>query len=99
MATYQELHALRGAVESTALIQKIAVAICVKANVIAKGTPTLQQKDWAKNALANPELYVSVVLNYILADYHTAPTNAIISATDVQVQTAVDSTVDTLLGI
>ena len=99
MATYTELHALRGATGADVLQQKIAVAICIKANTLSKATPTVPQKDWAKSALANPEAYVATVLNYILADYNTATTAAIIGATDAQVQTAVNAAVDTLLGV
>ena len=36
MATYIELHGLRGAAGADQLQQKIAVAICIKANAIAK---------------------------------------------------------------
>jgi hypothetical protein len=99
MATYTELHALRGDASSATLLQKIAVAICIKANALAKATPTAAQRDWAKAALANPEVYVGIVLNYILADYNTATAVAITGATDTQVQTAVNAAVDTLLGV
>lgn len=99
MATYIELHGLRGATGADTLQQKIAVAICVKANALAKATPTAAQRDWAKAALANPEAYVGIVLNYILADYNTATVSAITGATDAQVQGAVDAAVNTLLGV
>lgn len=99
MATYTELHGLRGATGADVLQQKIAVAICIKANLLAKATPTQPQRDWAKAALASPESYVGLVLNYILADYNTAAVGAITGAADADVQTAVNAAVDTLLGV
>lgn len=100
MATYIELHALRGAAGADVLQQKIAVAICIKANALAKSaTPTAAQVDWAKSALANPDAYVGLVLNYILADYKAVTVSAITGASDASVQTAVDAAVDTLLGV
>lgn len=99
MATYLELHSLRGATGADTLMQKIAVAICVKANLLAKATPTQVQKDWAKAALASPNAYVDLVLNYILADYNAVAVTAITGASDAAVQTAVNAAVDTLLGV
>jgi len=99
MATYEELHALRGGAAAAPLLQKIAVAICVKANALAKGATTATQRDWAKAALGNPDAYVGLILNYILADYSAAAVGAIIGASDASVQTAVNAAVDTLLGV
>lgn len=99
MATYIELHSLRGAAGSDVLQQKIAIAICIKANTLAKNSPTAAQKAWAKEALSNPEAFVGIVMNYILADYNAATAAAITGATDVQVQGAVDAAVNTLLGV
>lgn len=99
MATYTELHALRGASTTEPLKQKIAVAIAIKANAIAKSvSPTAEQKAWAVSALADPNRDVGTVLNYILAEYNTQTTNVITTASDANVQTAVNATVDTLLG-
>lgn len=100
MPTYLDLHALRGANTLDPLRQKINVAIAIKANVLAKlPTPTPKQREWAIAALGNPEAYLPMVLNYILADYNTATTAAITGATDTQVQNAVNAAVDTLLGV
>lgn len=100
MATYTELHALRGAESTLALRQKITVALTIKANTIAKlPTPTTAQKEFAKAALRDPESYLGVVLNYVLAENNTATTAAIIGASDSLVQTAVNAAVDTLLGV
>ena len=99
MATYLELHGLRGAAGADQLQQKIAVAICIKANGLSKLTPTTVQKDWAKAALGNPDSYVGLILNYILAEYNTVPVASIVGASEAQVQTAVNAAVDTLLGV
>lgn len=99
MATYEELHALRGNSAAVPLMQKIAVALCIKANTLAKATPTTVQKEWAKAALQTPEAYVELVLNYILAEYSAVAVGAITGASDASVQTAVNAAVDTLLGV
>lgn len=99
MATYLELHAIRGAAGANSLTQKIAVAICVKANALSKATPTASQRAWITSALGSPNSYVDLVLNYILADYNTAAVAAITGASDAAVQTAVNAAVDTLLGV
>lgn len=100
MATYTELHALRGAATTEPLKQKIAVAIAVKANAIAKlASPTAEQKAWAVSALADPNKDVGLVLNYILAEYNTQAVNVITGASDANVQLAVNAAVDTLLGV
>jgi len=99
MATYTELHALRGASTTEPLKQKIAVAIAIKANAIAKmQAPTAEQKAWAVSTLSAPEKDVGTMLNYILAEYNAQATNAITGASDANVQAAVNAAVDTLLG-
>jgi hypothetical protein len=100
MATYIELQSLRGSTLSSPLREKINVAITIKANILAKlPTPTAAQVAWSKAALESPESFQNIVLNYILADYHTQTTTVIQNATDAQVQTAVNAAVDTLLGV
>lgn len=99
MATYIELHALRGAATTEPLKQKIAVAIVIKANTIAKSqAPTAEQKAWAVSALSDPSRDVGTVLNYILAEYNAQNTSVITNASDINVQAAVNAAVDTLLG-
>ena len=99
MATYIELHTLRGSESIAALRQKISVAIAIKANALAKAAPNATQKVWAKAALAAPEDFQDIVLNYILAEYSASATSAITGATDAQVQTAVNAAVTTLLEV
>lgn len=99
MATYIELHTLRGSESIAALRQKISVAIAIKANALAKAAPNATQKAWAKSALASPEDFQDIVLNYILAEYSTSATSVITGATDAQVQTSVNAAVNTLLEV
>ena len=100
MATYQELYNLNGDVEAAVLRQKIMVGIAIKANAIAKlAAPTATQVAWAKAALSDPAQYLPIVFNYILADYNAISIVSITTATDAQVQTAVNAAVDTLLGV
>jgi hypothetical protein len=75
------------------------VAISIKANALAKATPTVAQKEWAKDALADPDRYGALLLNYVLADNSAAAVGAITGASDGQVQAAVDAAVNTLLGV
>lgn len=98
MATYQALYDTIG--NAVTLDKQIVVALVIKANVIAKlASPTAAQKAFALQALKDPASYLSTVRNYIFADYNTASISAITGATDSQVQTAVNSAVDTLLGV
>lgn len=100
MATYIDLHALRGADTLNPLRQKIAVAIAIKANAIAKSAnPSAAAKAFAMAALAGPETYAPTVINYILAEYNAQTVGAITGASDAAVQAAVNAAVDTLLGV
>lgn len=100
MATYAELHALRGSSTVSTLQQKIAVAIAIKATAIAKSAnPTAAAKAFATAALKSPEAYLDQVMNYLLADNAGQTTSAITGASDNTVQTAVNAAVDTLLAV
>lgn len=100
MANYVDLHALRGNSSVSALMQKIAVAITIKAHAITNlPTPLATQKTWALSALQDPNKDSGLILNYILAQYNAAATSAITGAADAVVQTAVDNAVDKLLGV
>lgn len=100
MATYTEIYTLRTSNGLVPLSQKIEVALAIKANAFAKlPVSTPEQKAFAVAALRNPGEYQGLVLNYILAEYNTQPVAVITGATDAQVQTAVNATVDALLGV
>lgn len=98
MATYQSLYDAAGTLP--VLDKQIAIAIAIKANIIVKlATPTNAQKAFANIALADITKYLPLMRNYILAEYNTQTLAVIQTATDLQVQTAVNSAVDTLLGV
>ncbi len=100
MATYIELHALRGSSTVSTLQQKISVGIAIKATAIAKSANhTAAAKEFAVAALKSPESYLDPVMNYILADNSGLATSVITGASDATVQTAVNAAVDTLLAV
>lgn len=99
MATYVDLNGLRDTAQLADVRAKISVALMVKANALAKASPTAAQAAFAVAALRSPETYRETILSYILAEYNTATVATIQGATDAQVQTAVDAAVDTLLVI
>lgn len=100
MATYTELFGLVGANENEPLRQKIVMALCIKANTIAKsGSPTAAQLDFARAALRDPTTFARTIMNYILAEYNAQTIAAITGADDAAVQTAVNAAVDTMLGV
>jgi len=91
MAKYDELHALAG---DNALLDKIAVAISIKADAILNdGTATAEQKAWAKSAFTNPQGQAKAFQNAVLAANKDASVAQIEGATDADIQTAVDAAV------
>lgn len=99
MATYTELHDLMSSPSAGALRQKLLVALLIKANAIAESaSPTAAAKEWARSALRDPQQYSDTILRYVIADNAAATTTQITGASDAQVQAAVNTAVDTLLG-
>lgn len=99
MASYIELYAASGGGQMVTLRQQICVAISIKALAVSQnGTATAAQKAWAINALDDPVKYQDSILRFILAQFSAQSIATISSATDTQVQTAVNSAVETLLG-
>ena len=99
MATYLELFDLASSPTLSSLRKRINVAVAIKAQTLAEaGTLTAPQIEWCKAALANTQAFEQTVLNYVLA-YNNAVTVAQIEgATDAQVQNAVNTAVNNLLG-
>lgn len=98
MATYQELFAIANDTPP-ALVQRIRVAITVKAQAIAVDPQSSASMNaWALGALRNPSSDLQVVLNYLLSANKAATPAQITGASDELVQTAVNATVDQLLG-
>lgn len=109
MANYTELATLEELSGAAALRNKIKVAMAVKARAIATApSPTPEARAWAMSALQNPQQYEAVILRFIGVTYGlAAPLGQpqagltlaqITGASDADVQTAVNSAVDTLLG-
>lgn len=92
--------ALYDAANTPTLDRQIIVALTIKANATAKApSPTAAQRTFAIAALENPTSYVTLVRNYIFAEYNMQTISVITNATDAQVQSAVNAAVDTLLGV
>jgi hypothetical protein len=103
MATYLEIQSLDEIGTASALRNKIKVALAAKARAIAiSANSTAGQREWAIAALENPQRYEALTLRFIGVQYGLPPTNLtlaqITAAADADVQTAVNSVVDTLLG-
>jgi hypothetical protein len=96
MATYSELIQAAG---NSDLIDKVRVACVIAADAIrANGAATAAEKAWARSIFDNPESGQRAVLWSVLAQNKAATLAAIVSATDAQVQTAVDLAVPLLVG-
>lgn len=97
MATYNELHALA---KDADLINRIAVAVAVKAQaIIDSATPTAPQLSWAKEAIEHPRSKAEALLYYVLAKHKALTNTQITQATDATLQTAVDAAADKLIGV
>ena len=96
MATYAELHELRS--DST-LRNRVTVAVVVKAQeLMDSAAPTTGEIIWANDALQNPVQKAKEVLNYVIAANKSATVDQIQGATDVAVQTNVNTAADVLIA-
>lgn len=95
MATYLELYALQS---NDALRNKIRVAVIIAAETIRTedgGTANHANRTvWAADVFANPTREADRMRWAVLASNKDNATSAILSATDAQIQTAVDDAVD-----
>jgi len=100
MATYQELFNYISTPEYQDLVNKITVAVAVKAQAIAEeATPTAESIAWAASALGNPRSVADAVINYVIAANAGLTTTQISNASDAAIQTNVDTAVDKLFGV
>lgn len=100
MATYIDLHNYRVGPDSQDLVNRIAVAVSVKAQAIADSvTPTAEEIAWAVTALSAPRQHADTIVNYVLAANKGLSIAAITAATDSAIQTNVDAAVDDLFGV
>lgn len=93
MASYQELHELS---HNGNLLDKIEIAIGIAAYGIIGGAASNQASlnKWAESALSNPRTMANRFLPGILAANKDATPQQILDATDMQMQTNVDSLID-----
>ena len=100
MATYEDLYENRSSTDYQALINKIVVAVAIKAEDIAsEASPTAEELAWAIKALTNPRGEADAIINFVMAANNTATIAAINGASDSAIQTNVNDAVDTLFGV
>lgn len=98
MATLKELHDFVG--DAADLRAKIKSALVVKAMVIVNNVAsTAPQNAFALACLGSPNAYENIALHGILGEYHTLTIAQISGASDADIQTAVNTVVDQLLGV
>jgi len=96
MATYLELFILKS---DSDLQDKVSTAIVKKAQALLDGaTPSAAEVTWATEALDAPLSKRESALNYVLAANSALTVSAIQSATDVAIQTNVDTAVDVIIS-
>ena len=94
MATLAELFALHQTAE---LRHKVAAAAMIKAHaILAEATPSATRKQWAEDALLDPESVAPLLLRFVLAANAAATSTAIQGATDTAIQANVNAAVDEL---
>lgn len=100
MATYAEFVTHRSSPEFTDLVNRVTVAVAVKAaSIINAATPTAAEQSWAKEALANPRSKADTLINFLIADNADLSISQINSASDTAIQGKVDTAVDNLFGV
>ena len=100
MATYLELASIRDEAEYSSFYEKLRVATVVKATeLLDLPTPTAAQVEWALAATRNPSTSADSILWYVIAANKASTTAQIVAATDVAIQTAVDSAVDAIVSV
>jgi hypothetical protein len=111
MADYLEIQSLEELGSASNLRNKIRVALQVKARSIAVAPKVVgdePKRAWAIAALSNPQQYEALTLRFIGVSYGVAAPLGILqtglsleqiaTAQDADVQVAVNTVVDTLLG-
>lgn len=100
MATYLELSNYSSTPEYQTLVNKIKVAVAIKAKAITDlETPTANQINFAKRAFEAPSEVSSSIVNYVLAANAAVSITAINAASDSAIQTNVNLAVDDLLAL
>jgi hypothetical protein len=93
MATYVELSALIATPDGNTLRKRVAVAAVIAAQTLLEGTPTAEQKAWAKKVLADPDSESMILLRYAIADNAGSTPAQITGVSDSALQTAITAAV------
>ena len=107
MATYTELRSLYGDEDLT---RKVEVAVTIAAHTISTGADTAAPFDqtagkhdlrvlWAQDAISNTSAVALDTLKLVLAANESQSLTTIQSATDTQIQDAVNAVVDALAAV
>jgi len=100
MATYIEIAEIKDGDNWNSLLQKIKVAVVIKAAaIIDSTTPGATALSWAESTISNPHGAGESIANYVLAANSGATVAQIYSATDTAIQTNVDAAVDAIYGV
>lgn len=101
MATYIELQQLVSSPTISDLRARIMQATIQKAFAIGQSqqSPVTAAKQWAAQALNDPNSMQVEMLNYVIAENSAKTTTEIAALTDAQVQVSVNNAVDKLLLI
>ena len=99
MATYTELAAINFDPGWGALLNKIMVAVMVKAaTIIDSASPSADALAWAKATLTGPKAAANNIAFYVIASNKAASISTILAASDSAVQSNVDDAVDAMYG-
>ena len=96
MATYTEL---RQQFSNDDLRNRVVAATVIAANNLLSGTPTAEQKAYAKAVFQNPRSEGEIVFMAVLAANKDATVAQIEGATDAAIQTRVDAVIPNLVGV
>lgn len=81
------------------LRNKVTTATVIAANALLTGTPSAEQKAFAKSVFQNPNQMGAIVTMAVLAANKDATVAQINNATDTAIQTKVDAVIPKLVGV
>ena len=87
MATYTEL---RGMYDNGDLAARIEVAITIKAQSFLDGTPTAEQRKWARQVFESPGSEANRMLKYLLAKNKGLTAEQIVGVSDASLSAQID---------
>lgn len=99
MATYDELRTIKEQPGWGELVEKIRVAVGIKAgSILDEPTPSDNAKVFAQRALASPATAADQggIITYVISANNTATINQILNALDATIQSNVDTAIEAL---